>query len=302
MNRLLTAACTFALVATSSACSLTESNEPSSGGKAGKITVESSADACELTADKAASGNVSFKVKNTGDEVTEFYLYAEDGMRIIGEIENVGPGLSRDLVVRAAPGTYVTSCRPGMTGKGIRSEFKVTDSGKNTNIKGVDQATIDAATSQYAAYVKDQASQLVDATEEFTAAYKAGKDDEAREMFPHARGYWERIETVAESFGDLDPKMDLREADLEEGQKWTGWHRIEKDLWPPASGYKQLTPAERATYADDLMANTNILDKRVQNARLHRRPDRQRLEGTARRGRLRQDHRRGGHLVAHRPL
>ena len=60
--------------------------------QAGKITVESSADACELTADKAPSGNVSFKVKNTGDEVTEFYLYAEDGMRIIGEIENVGPG------------------------------------------------------------------------------------------------------------------------------------------------------------------------------------------------------------------
>ena len=48
------------------------------------------------------------------------------------------------------------------------------------------------------------------------------------------RVHWERIEPVAESFGDLDPKMDAREADLEEGQKWTGWHRIEKDLWPPA--------------------------------------------------------------------
>ena len=64
-------------------------------------------------------------------------------------------------------------------------------------------------------------------------------------MFPHARGYWERIETVAESFGDLDPKMDLREADLEEGQEWTGWHRIEKDLWPPATGY-QAADAGRA--------------------------------------------------------
>jgi iron uptake system component EfeO len=264
VNRLLTAACTFALLATSTACGLTESNEPSSRGNGGKITVESSADACELTADKAKSGNVSFKVKNTGNEVTEFYLYAEDGMRIIGEIENVGPGLSRDLVVRAAPGSYVTSCRPGMSGKGIRSEFTITDSGKDTKIQGVDQASIDAATSQYALYVKDQASQLVDETAKFTAAYKAGKDDEAREMFPRARGYWERIETVAEAFGDLDPKMDLREADLEEGQRWTGWHRIEKDLWPPASGYKQLKPAERATYAEDLMANTKILDKRVQ--------------------------------------
>ena len=29
--------------------------------------------------------------------------------------------------------------------------------------------------------------------------------------------HWERIETVAESFGDLDPRMDLREADLDRG-------------------------------------------------------------------------------------
>jgi iron uptake system component EfeO len=69
---------------------------------------------------------------------------------------------------------------------------------------------------------------------------------------------------VAESFGDLDPKMDLREADLEEGQEWTGWHRIEKDLWPPADGYTALTKAERATYGDDLLANTRTLHERVQ--------------------------------------
>ncbi|MET0998061.1 MAG: iron uptake system protein EfeO [Marmoricola sp.] len=264
MNRLITAACTVALLGSASACSLTESNEPAAKG-GGAITVESSADACKLTATEAPSGNVAFKVKNTGTEVTEFYLYAEDGLRIVGEIENVGPGLTRDLVVRAAPGTYVTACKPGMAGKGIRSDFEVTDSGKDTKITGVDQATIDAATSQYAAYVRDQAGTLVTETEKFVAAYKAGEDDEARKLFPLARGYWERIETVAESFGDLDPKMDLREADLEEGQKWTGWHRIEKDLWPPASGYKQLTPAERATYADDLLANTKILDQRVQS-------------------------------------
>jgi iron uptake system component EfeO len=263
VHRLLTAACAFALVATSSACSLTEANKPSSSGKSGKITVESSANGCRLNTDKAPSGNVAFKVKNTGKDVTEFYLYAEDGMRIVGEIENVGPGLSRDLVVRAAPGSYVTSCRPGMSGKGIRSDFTVTDSGKDTEIKGVDQEAIDAATSQYAAYVKDQASQLVSETAKFTAAYKAGNAAQARKLFPHARGYWERIETVAESFGDLDPKMDLRETDLEEGQRWTGWHRIEKDLWPPASGYRQLNAAERATYADDLLANTRTLDKRV---------------------------------------
>ena len=77
--------------------------------------------------------------------------------------------------------------------------------------------------------------------------------------------HWERIEPVAESFGTLDPKMDLREADLEEGQRWTGWHLIEKDLWPPkGQDYTALTKKQRAAYADDLMANTKILDKKVQ--------------------------------------
>lgn len=252
-----------ALVATS-ACSLTESNETPKGAGGGPITVTSSDKECTLTSTKVPSGNTVFKVKNTGSKVTEFYLYAEDGLRIVGEIENVGPGLSRDLVVRTAPGSYVSACKPGMAGKGIRAKFTVTDSGKDAGIKGVDQATIDAATSQYAAYVKDQAQQLVGATTEFTSAYTSGDDAKARALYPVARGYWERIETVAESFGDLDPKMDLREADLEPGQKWTGWHRIEKDLWPPASGYTALKPAERASYAKDLLGNTKVLDERVQ--------------------------------------
>ena len=265
MTRLITAACAVAVLTATSACSLTESNDTKSSKGAGTITVDSTADSCKLTATKAPSGNVAFKVKNSGDQVTEFYLYGEDGMRIVGEIENVGPGLTRDLVVRAEPGKYVTACKPGMKGKGIRKDFTITDSGKDTKITGVDQADIDAATTAYAAYVKDQSQELVDQTTEFVDAYKSGDAAKAKELFPEARQHWERIETVAEAFGDLDPKMDLREADLEEGQEWTGWHRIEKDLWPPASGYQAMTAAQRAKYADDLLANTEVLDKRVQD-------------------------------------
>ena len=117
----------------------------------------------------------------------------------------------------------------------------------------------------YAAYVQDQSDQLLAKTEQFVELYKSGDDDAARTLYPDARVHWERIETVAESFGDLDPMMDAREADLEPGQKWTGWHLIEKDLWPQrAENYTPLTPEERATYADDLLTNTQTLDERVQ--------------------------------------
>ncbi len=58
VNRPLTAACAVALlVAAPSACSLTESNEPPTKGRArGTINVESSADACDLTTTKAPVG------------------------------------------------------------------------------------------------------------------------------------------------------------------------------------------------------------------------------------------------------
>ena len=63
--------------------------------------------------------------------------------------------------------------------------------------------------------------------------------------------------------------MDLRQADLEEGQEWTGWHLLEKDLWQPTPedndgvAYVPLTAAERTQYADQLLADTQELDDRV---------------------------------------
>jgi iron uptake system component EfeO len=230
------------------------------------LTVQSTDTECKLSATEAPSGPLTFAVTNGGSKVTEFYLYGEDGLRIIGEVENIGPGITRELVMRVEPGSYITACKPGMVGDGIRAPFGVSDSGEDPGAAGSDVELVEEANKQYSQYVKDQTEQLVAMTAEFVAAYKAGKDDEARELYPVARMHWERIETVAESFGDLDPKLDLREADLEPGQKWTGWHRIEKDLWPArAKNYEPLSKAQRVTYSDDLVKNTAILHDRVQD-------------------------------------
>jgi iron uptake system component EfeO len=224
------------------------------------LTVQATDTECNLSAATAPSGNLTFSVTNGGSKVTEFYLLADDGLRIIGEIENIGPGLSRDLVLRAGPGEYFTACKPGMVGDGIRAPFSITSSEEDSAPSGNDAELVEQANRSYQAYVKDQTEQLVAKTTTFVELYKAGNDDEARALYAPARVHWERIETVAESFGDLDPKMDIREADLEPGQEFTGWHRIEKDLWPArAKGYTPLDDAGRAKYADDLLANTKIL-------------------------------------------
>jgi len=244
------------------ACSTTSGGKSAGGGA---VTVTSTKDECTVSAASAPSGRLAFSVKNAGNEVTEFYLYAQDGLRILGEVENIGPGLTRDLVLRMQPGSYLAACKPGMVGKGIRKAFTVTDSGVQVAVAGEEKALLDTANQQYANYVKDQTEQLLSATGTFVGLYQAGRDDEARTLYADARVHWERIEPVAESFGDLDPKMDLREADLEVGQQWTGWHRIEKDLWPPAAGYRALTTSERKRVSDQLLADTTELHQRTRS-------------------------------------
>ena len=263
----LTLAAAVAIVPVLAACG-TESTDNSGGGDgdARSLTVSSTEDACEVSATEAPAGTLTFDVTNNGSQVTEFYLLGDDGLRIVAEVENIGPQNTAPLTVNAPAGKYVTACKPGMKGEGIRSEFTVTESDEEVEVSADDQELVEQAQTNYAAYVEDQSAQLLVKTQQFVGLYKAGdQDDAARELYPDARVHWERIETVAESFGDLDPKMDAREADLEPGQKWTGWHLIEKDLWPArAEKYQALTPEERATYADDLLANTETLDQRIQ--------------------------------------
>jgi iron uptake system component EfeO len=259
----LLGATTVGLALLASAC--TVNHDTSSSGASGSdraFTVSATDDACTVSADRGEAGTLSFDVTNKGDQVTEFYLLGSDGLRILGEVENIGPGLSRKLVVTAPAGKYFTACKPGMKGDGIRDAFTVTGSDE-AQPAVADEKVVEQATRNYAAYVRDQSAQLLDATQRFVRLYESGDDDAARALYPEARTHWERIETVAESFGDLDPRMDAREADLEPGQRWTGWHRIEKDLWPPSS-YSALTPAQRRTFGQDLLTNTRTLDRRVQ--------------------------------------
>lgn len=230
----------------------------------GAIAVTSTETTCELSATTAPGGTLKFNVKNEGNTVTEFYLLAEDRLRIVGEVENIGPGLTRDLVVIAPEGSYYTACKPGMVGDGIQAAFAVSAAPAGQEVSADRAALQENAGTLYAAYVKDQTEQLVRGTEEFARAFASGDTETAKNLYAAVRMHWERIEPVAESFGDLDPILDAREADLEEGQEWTGWHRAEKDLFPPAD-YTPLTEAERTALADKMVADTNELYTRTQS-------------------------------------
>lgn len=226
------------------------------GNNAAEITVTASDTDCKLSGTTAATGPNTFVVTNNGTKVTEFYVYGA-GERVMGEVENISPGLQRKLVVSFnEPGKYQTACKPGMVGDGIRGDFTVTGEAVKVDTEGKYKEAAD----NYKEYVESQVEALIPATEAFTAAVKKGDIATAKSLYPTTRTYYERIEPVAESFpDDLDPRIDLREADLEPGQKWTGFHRLEKDLW--VTGPQPDTNA----VADQLLADIKELNDKVES-------------------------------------
>lgn len=254
------AALTLAVLALTGCTDNTASNSAD-----GTVRVSSTESECTLSTTEVKAGKNTFSVTNDGSQVTEFYVLAEDGLRILSEVENIGPGITRDLTVNLAEGTYKTSCKPGMVGDGIIGDLTVAANPDESPVSADEQALRDTAITQYTAYIKDQTEQLKTKTDAFADAYATGDDEQARSLYAAARLHYERMEPVAESFGDLDPQLDLREADLEEGQTWTGWHLIEKDLWQPTAednggqAYTPLTESQRKDAATQLKEDTQSL-------------------------------------------
>jgi len=229
---------------TLAACGGGDSSAGSSSDAADDIAVAASDDACDVATSDLDAGVHQFTVTNSGSKVTEFYVYA-DGDRVMGEVENIAPGVARELRVELPAGDYETACKPGMVGDGIRTALTV--SGDATTLS--EDETLAQAGTDYQRYVQSQTGALLEQTTAFVGAVKAGDIEGAKALYPVARTYWERIEPVAESFGDLDPIIDGREGDQAEGEDFTGFHRIEKALWETGD------VSDTGPYADQLLSN-----------------------------------------------
>lgn len=238
-----------------SGCTAKDSAPTATSAGAAEVSVDATDTACAPSTSTAGTGATTFAVTNNGDKVTEFYVYGPDD-RVLAEVENVSPGLTRKLVVEFnEPGTYRLACKPGMVGDGIRADFAVAGAA----VAGDDSAMAQTASQDYKAYLVDQSDELLMDTTAFVGAIKAGDVAEAKSLYPVTREPYERMEPVAESFpDDLDPRIDLREADLESGQTWTGFHRLEKDLW--VTGIQPDT----GTVADQLLGDVTALRQKVQ--------------------------------------
>ncbi|GEL05767.1 EfeM/EfeO family lipoprotein [Rummeliibacillus sp. G93] len=156
--------------------------------------------------------------------------------------------------VLLAGSILMTGCNNSDDTKTSSAAKKEETTTSSTNL----QKEVDA----YKKFALGQMDHFIVETDKFVKAVKAGDIKKAKEIYPVARMYFERSEPIAESFGDLDPRIDARLADLkEEGQgveDWTGYHKIEYGLWKEnkTKGYEKT--------ADQLLADSKELRARVE--------------------------------------
>lgn len=210
------------------------------------VTVVATDAGCAPTPTSVASGSITFKADSQTDKIKEVELI--QGSKILGETENLEKGKSGQFTLRLDGGAYTIFCPGGETS---RTAFTVT--GGDSSAAPQDES----AGAAYKAYVDSEVAKLLPAAQAFVDAIKANDLEKAKSLFASARYHYETIEPVAESFGDLDPKIDNREDGLEPGEKWTGFHRIEQQMWVK----KNLDGM--AELADQLIVDINDLKKKV---------------------------------------
>src|SRR3954447_10879876 len=147
----------------------------------GTVTVAAADDACDVGTTELPAGTHRFEVTNTGNKVTEFYVYGK-GDRVMAEVENIAPGLSRNLLAELPAGDYEAVCKPGMAGDGIRNALTVTGEAAQLS----DDESLAHAGTDYQRYVQSQTAALLEQTTAFTGAVTAGDIEGAKALYPVA--------------------------------------------------------------------------------------------------------------------
>lgn len=113
------------------------------------IAVTATDSKCGVGQTDLTAGAHTFRVTNNGGDVTEVYVYTDSG-DVKGEVENIGPGTSRNLNVNLTAGDYEVACKPGMKGDGIRTPITVTGSGGKATPDPTASVTVHATDYEFA--------------------------------------------------------------------------------------------------------------------------------------------------------
>jgi iron uptake system component EfeO len=237
------------------------SSTPAATGSSHLTVSLTAAGDCSYSTTTVPAGPVTFDVSNAGATgISEFEVMS--GERIVGEKENVVPGLpAATLTLTLDGGTYTLYCPGASTEK-----TSLTVTGKAAaKASGSAADLLATGAAEYQEYVRTQVDGMVTAVGLLHDAVEKGDLAAAQKAYAEARPFYEKVESDVEGFVlpggaaddnhyNLDYLIDMRASNLDPAVGWSGFHAVERDLF----GAKRIT-SQTATYAHDLHENVKKL-------------------------------------------
>ena len=136
--------------------------------------------------------------------------------RIVGEVENIGPGLTRDLTVVLKPGDLHDRLQAGHGRRRHPGTLQRSGRRAASSLGRPRSSRKPRPSTTRTSPTRPPSSR--DRDDRVRRGGQGGDVEKAKALYASTRMHYERIEPVAESFGDLDPRIDARKNDVEDGR------------------------------------------------------------------------------------
>jgi len=248
------------LVMTLSALSSCGSVPRAGGPTPTAVTV--SVSACGAGWSTTTAGLQHFVLYDTDTRAGEILLTDADTAAVYADVEPIGPGTTADLDITLGAGSYAFRCAMEDESIVIGPTVRVNGSAVGVApVKAVDQSDLVAGTRRYGAYVRKQIPVLARRTATLRSAVRAGDIPAAKRAWLPAHLAYEHLGAAYGAFGDLDGRINGLPDGLPRGvadPSWTGFHRLEYDLWHGAPRRSTTSAADALARAVDALAATFV--------------------------------------------
>lgn len=188
-----------------------------------------------------SQGSHTYSVTNSSGHAVDVEIVVSASQAVVGEIEVLGPGTTRDLPASFGAQSYQWKCLysglptqsspsyPAIPGSQIEPAV--------TAFTPATQADLDPVLAQYRTYVGDQLTALTAQVAALQADLVAGDRATAQQDWLTAHFTYHQLGAAYNAFGDAGAAVDGLDQGLPQGSSdpaFTGFHRIEYDLWHAA--------------------------------------------------------------------
>jgi iron uptake system component EfeO len=158
---------------------------------------------------------------------------------VYADVEPFGPGTTVDVHVSLKAGRYALACLMEDSAPATGPTRTITGAGPGApGVRILTQSQLVPSAIAYQSWVRRHLAPLVRHTGRLRDLVDAGDLTGARSAWLTAHVDYQRLGAAYDAFGDLGDAIDGLPAGIPGGTsnpRWTGFHRVERDLWAGAS-------------------------------------------------------------------